>query len=285
MTQAVHMEGFAPPPASTMVPGFVPPAQSAATQTAEPAPAQGAQPQQSNDALATAIAALTSALSTQQPATPAVQEQATIQGVPASLNDFDVAGMDDPILKSMATVMQTVGKGIDMDRALGKAIQNGRVDLIDVAYIREKGGENADQLVTIAQGLVNAIEAKSAASTAKVHNLAGGEQNWNASIAAFNIGAPLELRTVVGQMLDSGKENLIEAGAKLIVEFGKGKSGLLPEVGRTVNGGAASLPAAQALSKEQFQTELRKLNTNDRTYESARGELFSRRQLGKQLGL
>lgn len=290
MTQAVPTEGFNSgliqntPPANQQ-PGFVVPPAGNAPDQVPATPAQQAQAPQGNDALASAIAALTQALGTQvTPVEPAAQAAPAIQGVPQNLNEFDVSSLDDPIMRSMATVMQTVGKDLDMDRAIGKALANGRVDLIDVAYITEKGGANAQQLITIAQGLVQAVEAKSAAATAKVYAMAGGQQQWDAGIAAFNSGAPQELRVVVGQMLDSGKDNLIDAGAKIIVEFSK-NSGLLPQNKPLLQQGAASAVAAQALDKVGFQAELRKLNPNERGFEAARAELFARRQAGKNLGM
>lgn len=262
-------------PPQNMQPGFVvPPVPATVTQ-----PAPAAAPDAGQAGLQAAIAALTTQL---QANTPAPVEP--VVNATGDLNKFDVAGIDDPILRSMATVMQTVGKGIDMDRALGKAIESGRTDLVDAAYLREVGGENAEQLITIAQGLVQAIEAKGNAVTASVHALAGGEAGWSTSVAAFNTGAPQELRMVVAQMLDSNKENMIQAGAKLVLEFAK-SSGRVPNVNPGLRTGAAGAPQGQALDKEGFQAELRKLNPQDRQFNSARQELFARRQLGRNLGL
>lgn len=271
----------APPPANQQQPGFVvppagnPPAQLPSTPAQEPA---------ASTDMAAAIAALTAALAAKNPATPAPPAQAAAPSPTGSLNTYDIASIDDPILKSMATVMQTVGKGIDMDRAIGKAIENGRIDLIDSAYLREAGGENAEQLITIAQGIVQAVEAKGQQVTKDIHALAGGEPLWNASLAAFNTQAPQELRVVIAQMLDSNQDNLIKAGAKMIVEFGK-TNGAVPQANPLINSGASAMPQAQALDKLGFQEELRKLNPNSREFDQRRGELFARRQLGRQLGM
>jgi len=292
MTQAVPTNGFVAPPSgnppinggapnippANMQEGFVvPPAGNAPTQIQ---PNQAPAPDAGQAGLQAAIAALT----TQLQATTPTAAPAPATGVSGELNTFNVSSIDDPILRSMATVMQTVGKGVDMDRALGKAIDSGRVDLVDAAYLREVGGENAEQLITIAQGLVQAIEAKSNAVTASVHALAGGEQGWTNSVAAFNTGAPQELRMVVAQMLDSNKDNMIQAGAKLVLEFAKA-SGRVPNINASLQTGAASMPQGQALDKLGFQAELRKLNPQDRSFEASRNELFARRNLGKQMGL
>ena len=279
MTQAVPTEGFTAPPAGNPPNGNtinIPPpqdnAQAPDAAAAAPAPA----------GLDAAIAAMTAAIQSITPAAPA----APAAGEPAAasnLNGYDVNSIDDPIIKSMATVMQTVGKGVDLDRAIGKAIEDGRTDLIDVAYLREVGGANAQDLITIATGLVNAVAAKSASVSNEVHALAGGQANWDAGVAVFNQAAPSELRLVVAQMLDSGKEQLIKAGAKMVVEFSK-NSGKLPTVNPLLQSGASAPAAAQALDKVAFQTELRKLDPNSRDFQSQREQLFARRQLGRQLG-
>lgn len=280
MTTPVATNGFVEPPAGTPAPVpngnpiNIPPQQTAAP-AAEPAQAPAAQGD-----LAAAIAAMTEALKGSAPAqAPAAVEPA----VTTELNSYDVSSIEDPIIKSMATVMQTIGKDIDLDRAIGKAIADGRVDLIDVAYLREKGGANAAELITIATGLVNAVNAKSSAISNEVYMLAGSEAQWDAGVAVFNKGAPQELKLVVAQMLDSKQEHLIKAGAKFVIEFSKG-SGMLPNVNPSLQYGAAAPAAAQALDKIGFQEELRKLNPNDRSYLAQREALFSRRQLGRQLG-
>lgn len=278
MTQAVPTEGFTAPPAGSPPNGntinIPPPVNAPAPDATPAAPAPAG--------LDAAIAAMTAAIQSITPAAPA----ATAAGEPAvesNLNGYDVNSIDDPIIKSMATVMQTVGKGVDLDRAIGKAIEDGRTDLIDVAYLREVGGANAQDLITIATGLVNAVAAKSASVSNEVHALAGGQANWDAGVAVFNQAAPSELRLVVAQMLDSGKEQLIKAGAKMVVEFSK-NSGKLPSVNPLLQSGASAPAAAQALDKVAFQTELRKLDPNSRDFQSQREQLFARRQLGRQLG-
>lgn len=281
MTTVVPTDGFNVPgaqpniPPQNMQPGVVVPP---STETAQPAPT--VQPAPTSPDLAAAIAALTAALP-QPVQAPAVEEPES--GNSDDLNSYDVAGIDDPIIRSMATVLQTVGKDIDLNRAIGAALERGDASLVDVAYLKEKGGANAEQLITISKEIVKAVEAKATEITARVHALAGNEDAWNASAASFNQAAPQELRLVVKQMLDSKQPNLIEAGAKIVVQFGK-NSGMIPNPAPLVQTGAASMPSATAMDKYEFQAELRKLDPQDRQYTQKRNELFARRQLGKKLG-
>lgn len=290
MTQAVPTNGFNVPgggatvtgeqnlPPANLEPGFANPQPAAAT-PAVAAPA--AKPAEGN--LDASVAALLAALQAQQPA-PTATTSVPAEAVAGKLNGFDVATLEDPILRSMATVMQTVGKDLDMDRALGLAIERGDTGLIDKAYLREKGGANAEQLITIAEGIVQAVEQQATAVTKEVHTLAGGEAGWNVAVAAFNKSASPEMRSVVKLMLDSEKKSQITAGAKLVVEFAK-QSGFVPTVNALVQNGGSAASSAQALSKEGFQEALRTLDPNSRQYQNQRSELFARRQQGKQLGM
>jgi hypothetical protein len=201
-----------------------------------------------------------------------------------SANSFDVSAVDDPIIRSMATVMQTVGKNLDLDRVLGRALAYGDTSLIDNAYLHEAGGEHAQELAEIAKGIVQAVGAKADAVTASVYAEVGGEAAWNSSVAAFNHSAPQELRITVSQMLDSTNAAFIKAGAKIVAEFGKG-TGLIPQASPLLGSTAAPAMFGQGLTKVQFQAELGKIRPDTPGYEEARDNLFARRTAGKRAGL
>lgn len=221
--------------------------------------------------------------------TPAEAAAAAIAGArPAWLGDvntFDLSKVQDPIIKSMGNILQTVGKDLDLDRVLGRALAEGDVTLIDAAYVGEKGGQNAAQILEIAKGLVQQVAAKSQAVTSKVHATAGGEQQFSLAMQVFNQSAPAELKMLTKMMLDSPDENMILNGAKLVAEFGKA-SGSIPQQGAALlNTGATGAYGLQGLSKAQFQSELGKLNRNAPDYQEQRDILYSRRAVGKRTNM
>lgn len=254
-------------------------------QTQQPAP----QNQQPAD-LSNVVALLQAALAGQQaPAQQAPVQQPAADAVrpnwmQSSANEFDVNQINDPIIKSMATVLQTAGKDLDLDRVLGKALSFGDPALVDVAYLRDAGGPQAAQLAEIAKGIVQAVNAKAEAVTNEVYASVGGEAVWHSSVAAFNQSAPHELKVTVAQMLDSTNENFIKAGAKIVAEFGR-NSGLIPQQGAPLLNSASAGVQGQGLTREQFQAELRKIDSNSPGFEQAREALFARRALGKRSGL
>lgn len=267
-------------------PGWVQnPGQQPQQQTQQPAP----QNQQPAD-LSNVVALLQAALAGQQaPAQQAPAQQPAADAVrpnwmATSANEFDVNQINDPIIKSMATVLQTAGKDLDLDRVLGKALSFGDPALVDVAYLRDAGGPQAAQLAEIAKGIVQAVNAKAEAVTNEVYSSVGGEAVWHSSVAAFNQSAPHELKVTVAQMLDSTNENFIKAGAKIVAEFGR-NSGLIPQQGAPLLNSASAGVQGQGLTREQFQAELRKIDPNTPGFEQAREALFARRALGKRSGL
>lgn len=254
-----------------------------------PAHPQGTQPAQQTQAPAQPavdVAALVQAALAEQKAAekPAPTEQPRPEWMGTSANDFDVNTIENPTIRAMATVLQTAGKDLDLDRVLGKALVHGDASLVDVAYLAEKGGAQAAQLTQIAKGIVDAVNAESERITSEVYALAGGEAQWSAAASAFNQSAPQELRAVVAQMLNSTSPQQIKAGAKLVAEFGK-QSGMLPQQGAALLQTAAGSMNAQGLSAADFKTELAKLNPNSANFIQEREALFARRQLGRRTGM
>lgn len=233
--------------------------------------------------------AVSKATEAKAPATPPATPPATTPNpnsmvdFGSSLNTFDVSTIDDPVLKSMATMFKSSAPDMDLDRALANAISYGDPNLIDIAYITDKAGQNAPHLINLAAGIVNTINAQSAAMEQSIYQEVGGRQVWDASVAVFNRSASPEIKATVATMLDSGKANLIKAGAKMVAEFGK-NSGMIPKDGFRFDPVSAPY-ATQGLNKTQFQQEILKLDSNDPDYGDKYNALIQRRAVGKRLNL
>lgn len=279
MTEPVVTQGFTLP----TIPGVVtpplgvaavPPANAAPGFVLPVLPAAGA----TNEELVAAVAKLTAAMAEKPaPVVPAVVEPAV-----NSLNALDPSTIEDPTLRSMAGAFKMLGTGLDFDRIFAKAIDAGDPKLLDLAYLREKAGANADGLVGLAESIVNFTNQQAIQQTAAIYALAGGEPQWQAATAAFNANAPAEYKMAVKQLIDSGVKSNIEAGAKLVTQFALGQ-GYVPTPAGMLNAGAGA-HVGTGLDKATFQSELQKLNQNDRDYTAKREELFARRKLGQQTG-
>lgn len=285
MTEQVRVAGFAVPPVpagaevtehsrdrqqppnpADAVAGFVPP---------QPAPVAqpAAQPAAAAPAVDPTLAALLAALGN-APANAAAAPAAT-----AATPTFTASS--DPVMQSLTGIL--AGSGVDVSKAIAKAIEYGDASLIDKAYIASVGGANSAHLTQLAEQMVAHAGRESEAAEQSCYALAGGQANFHSAVAVWNSAAPAHLQAIITQMMDSGNRTQSDAAAKMIVEFAKGNGGLMQPAG-LVNAGAARPGADAALSKEQFQAEMQKLDKNAVGYEQRRGELYGRRAMGKQMG-
>lgn len=200
-----------------------------------------------------------------------------------SLHSFDTASISDPQTKMLAQTLQTLGKDVDLNRALGAALTHSNPDLVDVAYLAEKGGANAQAIAQLGKTLVQAVAAQAEAQTQKVYALVGGEQQWNVAVAAFNATADLGMRQAVAKMMNSGDTSMIDYGAAVIAQYARG--GAVPQPHQGVGALAGGGVALQGLSKAEFQAELQKLNPRAQGYDEAYNALANRRAAGKASGL
>ena len=261
-----------------------PAAAAAAAAAATPGAAPGGTPAAVADPLLEAIQKLTENLK----GNPTAADDG--KGTPdraTNYDTFDVTGIEDPAVRSMASALKVIGKGLDLNRVMAKAIETGNAEFIDRAYLKEKSPELADDIIGLAEGIVTSIEAQSEARVTSVHTKAGGKESWDAASAAFSKGAPASLKLAVKTMFDSGNVAHIDAAAELVIAYAQ-QNGAIAKVAGSVQAGTARASAQQGISKVQFQTELFKLNqnhSNDRDYTERRADLFNRRKIGQQAGI
>lgn len=281
MTEAVRVDGFAIPPVpagatlnehsrdaqpSPAARQNVPqPSQQEFQSLQQPAQLPTAQPG-ADPTLLALLAALKQPANAAPAAGPAPQPQATQGG--------------DGITSGLTSIL--AGSGLDVNRAIGKALEFGDASLIDEAYIKEAGGANAAYVAQVAKGLVEHAVREETALTQSVYAQSGGEANWRAALGAFEASAPGHLQTIVKALYDSKDHSNIDAATKTILDYAKQAGATITPAGIFAGGAAGG--SVQALDKAGFQAELLKLDKNARGYEQARAELFVRRHAGKQLG-
>lgn len=294
----VAVDGFNVPPAPAdsntrqgdlVAPGGTPPA--APAQNPPPVPGQPPAPAAAPTPAQTQVDPGYQALLAQMIADAAAKAKAA--PVPAaapaaadapSLNGFDVNTIEDPQLKGLAGLFMQSATNMDIDKALGKAVQSGNVADIDLAYLYSVDPKAAPHLAELAKAIVSRVGEQGRATVEAVYQLAGGEQGWNAAVAAFNAHAPAHIVEVVGALVNSGVQAKATAGAQMVMDFAKA-SGAIPQNGQFLNTGAAAPGGAGALDANGFKAELAKLDRNSVSYEQDRGALFERRQAGKNMGL
>ncbi len=289
MAEAIAVSGFNIPPAPSgasvsqrndvrpaandMQPGFVP----------QPAAAQEPQSGFTQAHIDAAVAAALAKVGKPAEPAPAAVLKSPTASITAGTAEYTPDGTGDKVLNSFTDVFIRLGTGIDIDRALGRAMTSGNVADIDNAYLSEKGGANAEQLKVIANAIVERISTQSADAERSIHASAGGKEQWDAAAAAFNQNAPAHLKQVIARMLNSGDTEAVQSAAKSIVDYSRGNT-LVPTNAQLLQGGAG-VGSNAGLNKADFQKAHAALDTNSRTYQQERQDLFARRSIGKQTGL
>lgn len=217
------------------------------------------------------------------PANPAPKEEAVPDNTPAAPSNTGNTALDAAI---DVMVRATGATQADLDRATDKAFQYGDPNLVDEHFLREKFGAYAEQAIALAKAAVDQAKSNVAALKQTVHDVAGGEANWNNAVALFNQNAPDHMKSAVKHLIDTGK---VSEGAKLLMDSVV-QAGLLPSQSNEFNGSTVTT-AHGALSAEQFKAELATLRkeAGNRSFESGPfadkyNQLIQRRAQGRRLG-
>lgn len=245
---------------------------------ASPAPAApAAAPQFTPEQLAAAAAFLQSQQA--QPAQPAQPAEPVAPAQP-SLKDVQI---EDPALAAQAQLFTTFAPEVDIDRALGLAVERGDPSLIDVKYLQEVAPDKAAALATAAKTIVGEVQRIAALGTKLAHEAAGSEANWDAAAAVFKQGASKYEQDFVADLLKSTDPAKLKAAAERVVEFAKAKGAqVTPAV--TLQPGSAATVGGEALSAAEFRAALSKLDPMSADFAAQEAELLNRRKLGRQLG-
>lgn len=169
----------------------------------------------------------------------------------------------------------------DIERALQYATEAGDVRLIDVAFLKERFGDNAEQAQALAEAVMEQNQSSAKALLDTVYTAAGGEANFKSAAELFKANAKPGMVNVVKQMLDSGDPDTVKEAAMLIVEYGSKSGGLVKQGDKLI--ATSGFNAAAGISAEEFTLARQKLNSTSRTYHQDYARLMDLRRIGKQL--
>lgn len=191
----------------------------------------------------------------------------------------------DPKGVALAEILVAAAPGLDLSRAIGKALGHGYdARLIDEAYIRETAGQDAERVITLARGLVEHTAAEATSAVNAIYSLAGGQQQWDSAVALFNEKAPAAMKALVAAALNTGSGDQIKNAASMVVDFVK-TSGLQTSVkGAPVNGVVNASAGEVGLSPEQYKQQVGELlvkHRNSPTFNVEFERLMALRYAGK----
>lgn len=174
------------------------------------------------------------------------------------------------------------------DEAIADALKYGDANLIKLDALGQISPEQQARAKALAQAVVQHTQAEVARVTQEVHAIAGGAEQWNQAVGAFNANAPKHLQKYAGYLAENGEA---AEAAKMVLEFVRG-NGLINHAAQpAVYGSAGHAQVGQALSRDEYVAEIAKLEreVGNQSWASpsvkARiDDLDRRRALGRQLG-
>lgn len=215
-----------------------------------------------------------------------VEAKAEAERPQGGLNSIDPDSLEDPQLRAYANLILATVPNLDVDRAIGKALEYGDPGLIDRAYVREIGGDKAEVLQTALDNMLDLAQAYSTALQTAVHTTAGGKANWDSAVGVFNQKAPDHLRQVAIKLLNSHVKADVENGAKFVLDYAKTLGATIqPAHTVTAVGGGVAPSAERGLTRDEYKSAISQLDRNGRDWQAKEAELTRLRKVGRDRGL
>lgn len=178
--------------------------------------------------------------------------------------------MQDPGSSLVARGLERLCKGkVDHNRAFGQAIAHDDARFIDVAYLKEVLGDDAEEAKQAAEFLLNYADTYAANLQTKLYSsVEGGEEAVRVAARHFNDTATPAEKALVTQMLDSGNFEYMQHAIKLMTERTKG---VMPQHRPQTFGTPTGL---QPISRDEFgKAVIENPNMSQGDYEKLRQRL------------
>jgi len=151
---------------------------------------------------------------------------------PKEKQEFADQLASDPVLVPIAEFIEDSFNevGADYKRAFGKGLEAGDPRFFDEVYLEEQfGKDKAAKILRQATHLFNATQQAATARTDKLFSDPdiGGKKVFDQAVKHFNESADPLVKKEITLMFDSGDDDLIKAGMKRIVSYGKEKGVVL----------------------------------------------------------
>lgn len=164
----------------------------------------------------------------------------------------------DPTSQAIYQGMDSIAKGqnIDLLQAFGQAYERRDPTLVNERYLAQFDQATAAILRGQFNALVQAGQARDAQIEQSVYQMAGGQQQWQLAVQAFNTSADLQTRQAVAAAVDSGDPNQIRLAVQAVLQHNSASGNLIQRSGQslTPNGGGGN--PREVMTNENFRQHL-----------------------------
>lgn len=202
------------------------------------------------------------------------------------LNTLDVEALGDEYISAQVSLLKSYLPDLDMNKALGKALEFGDKNLIDGFYIREVAGDRAEDVIRHLSSLYDNAESRTNELANEIVQLAGGQERWQSAVSAFNAKAGAGVQRIVRELLSSyNQKDYIEA-AQVVLNYASTEGGVNQPAELLTPQAPPSNEDAQPLSKSEYVAAITKAQGIRDRHERHRVEadLAQRRAASRRAG-
>lgn len=237
------------------------------------------------------LPATTPAQSPQQPAQPAPTnpmgllpvDAATASSAPVEQTYSDATSN---ALVSGIQYLCTASK-VDFNEAFGVALESGNPAYINHAYLQRVAGGQASILTNQVNALIQHEAQREEMVAHSVYQMAGGQQQWDVAVQAFNQNAPAGLKKVLAGLLDTGEPSEVAYAAQEVLRYANAQHGVVNKSPNLIMANRGTI--APTMDKESFikaERELRsKYPVHSPQYNAQFQALLEQRRAAKERGL
>lgn len=220
----------------------------------------------------------------------AAAEAAKTPAAPVEVKEY--ISLEDPAGQAAIDLLKEAGVSpTDANSIFAKAVESGNLEDVDVdALVAKVGQTKATLIMAGVTDYHTRQSAQDAASIKSVHDILGGEANWNtvrdwAQVKEKTDPAFKHRLNQVREMLNKGGLYAESAGRELVRMYGADPStkGLGNSVGLT-SGDTFVAPVGQSLTRADYVTELKKAHARGASQVEINA-LYNRRKAGKAAGI
>lgn len=215
------------------------------------------------------------------------EDNTASEPAPPNLNDLDLESLGDEFITAQVGLLKSYHPNLDLDKALGKALEFGDKGLIDVYYIQQQAGEQASQVVRHLESLYDHAEKRTQELGREIVELAGGEARWQSAVNAFNTKAGEGTKRIVRELLSSYNQRDYLEAAQVILNFA-GTEGAVNQPAQIHTPQASPQGGVdQPLTKSEYVAEIAKAQQikDRRERQRVETELASRRAASRRAGI
>lgn len=214
-------------------------------------------------------------------------EDTSAAPTPANLNNLDVEALGDEFISAQVQLLKSYLPDLDLEKALGRALEYGDKSLIDGFYIREVAGDRAGDVVRHLESLYDNAEQRTQELANEIVQLAGGQDRWQSAVNSFNAKAGEGVKRIVRELLSSYNQRDYLEAAQVVLNYATTEGGINQPANLHTPQAPANAGVDEPLTQAEYVKEIKKAQAirDRRERHQVEDDLAKRRAASRRAGI